>query len=57
MAGKTTNKGKTGHSGFDADIQRPNTNIYPKGTRWKQNADGTSTPIYPKTQAKKTGKK
>ena len=39
------------HSGFEAPVYGT---VIPKGTRWKKNPDGTSTPIYPKKKDEKS---
>lgn len=54
MADKNTKNKKT--SGFDVDIPFANPYVYPKGTSFKRNADGTIT-ARPKTDTKKKPKK
>lgn len=38
------------HCGFEAPVIGT---LLPKGTKWKQNPDGTSTPIYPEQDKSK----
>lgn len=43
-------KSRPAHSGFEG----PTIGVaYPKGTKFKNNPDGTRTPIYPKTKPEK----
>ena len=50
---KTNTSKRPAHSGFEVEPLAGTVTTYPKGTKFKKNADGTRTPIYPKAKPAK----
>lgn len=55
MANNTTKKNvqRPAHSGFEAEPPAGTGMVYPKGTTFKRNPNGTVTPVYPKKSTSK----